>query len=232
MVSNVPSAAAVRSVSRLLSPATRDPKRVLRSGLLIAFTSVALLAVAQAVDFGAFNLDISWLDADHRLSVFAIASLLAQAATAAASIGRGYVAAQRRTAWFALGALVGALVVIRGLTMFNASVLAVPLLCVFVLLSLLTWSNKTSRTTVWAALLLLAVSLLLHKVGLDADSSPASDYTWAYQLVGIVKHGTELAGWTLTATGIAAGTAASGPPRQMAASPQPGSAVGISPSSD
>ena len=51
----------------------------------------------------------------------------------------------------------------------------------------------------------MVVSLLLHKVGLAADSSTASDYTWAYQITGIVKHGAELAGWMLLATGIVAG---------------------------
>lgn len=57
----------------------------------------------------------------------------------------------------------------------------------------------------WAGLVLMATSLLLHKVGLAADSSTASDYTWAYQITSMVKHGAELAGWTLLATGIAAG---------------------------
>ena len=51
----------------------------------------------------------------------------------------------------------------------------------------------------------MATSLLLHKVGLAADASTASDYTWAYQITSMVKHGAELAGWMLLATGIAAG---------------------------
>ena len=47
--------------------------------------------------------------------------------------------------------------------------------------------------------------MLLHKVGLAADASTASDYTWPYQITSMVKHGAELAGWMLLATAIAAG---------------------------
>ena len=100
----------------------------------------------------------------------------------------------------------GALIFIRGLTTFNATVLAVPLACVFVLLCWLTWRDLGSaRVVVWSGLVLLTASLLLHKVGLAADSSTASDYTWAYQITGMLKHGAELAGWMLLATGIVAG---------------------------
>ena len=92
-----------------------------------------------------------------------------------------------------------------GLSPFNAAALAVPLACVFGLLCWLTWRDPgAARGVVWAGLVLLATSLLLHKVGLAADASAATDYTWAYQITGMVKHGAELAGWMLVATGIAA----------------------------
>ena len=62
----------------------------------------------------------------------------------------------------------------------------------------LTWRDSgAARAVVWAGLILMVTSLLLHKVGLAADSSTASDYTWAYQITGMVKHGAELAGWML-----------------------------------
>jgi hypothetical protein len=51
----------------------------------------------------------------------------------------------------------------------------------------------------------MVTSLLLHKVGLASDSSTASDYSWPYQLLSMIKHGAELAGWMLLATGIIAG---------------------------
>ena len=106
-----------------------------------------------------------------------------------------------------LGALVAGLVVLRALTTFNATALAAPLACVFWLICWLTWRDPgASRTVVWTGLILMMASLLLHKVGLAADSSTASDYTWAYQILTVVKHGCELAGWGLVATGIIAGT--------------------------
>lgn len=232
LIRNVPSFAALRSPSVKLSPVTLHPRRVIGVGLLTAGTIVALFAATQAIDFGVFNLRIRWLNADHHASVFAVASLLAQAATAAVAIARGHYAVDRRRAWFALGGLVGVLVVVRGLATFNAALLAAPLACVFASLCVLTWSDHTSRQVVWAGLVLLAVSLLLHKVGLDADSSTASDYTWPYQLVGIVKHGAELAGWMLVATGVAAGVPATMSPAPAGASARPPSAVGIAPNTD
>lgn len=210
----------------------RNPRRVVRLGIVIAITAVALLAAAQAVDFGSYNLRLSWLDADHRLSVFAIVSLLAQAATALASAAQGAIASDRRAAWFTLAVLVGGLVPLRALTSFNASILAVPLVCVFALLCFLTWDDVTSRRLVWSALLLLAGSLLLHKVGPDADSSTVSDYTWSYQWVGIVKHGAELAGWTLAATAIVARIATSSPASDLEPDPEPASTARIAPRSD
>ena len=51
----------------------------------------------------------------------------------------------------------------------------------------------------------MAVSLALHRVGLDADVLNYSDQSWAYQLTAVAKHGCELAGWLLLATGIIAG---------------------------
>lgn len=175
-------------------------------GIVTAIAMFTLLAAAQAIDFGTFELRISWLNADHRLSVFAIASLLAQAAAGAAAIRRGVRQETNRWAWLTLGVLLGSLVLIRGLTTYNQYVLAMPLACVFGLLIWLTWRDPTpTRTVLWAALVALGISLLLHEVGPDADASTASDYTWTYQIVGIIKHGTELAGWTLATTAIAAG---------------------------
>lgn len=167
---------------------------------------VALHAITQAIDFGVFNLRLQALNADYHLSVFGVASLLAQAAAAAAMGWRGSRAERHRWAWFTLGALVAGLIVVRASTHFNATALAVPLACVFCLLCWLTWRDPVAaRVVVWAGLILLVTSLLLHKVGIAADSSPASDYTWKYQIIDIVKHGAELAGWMLLATGIVAG---------------------------
>jgi hypothetical protein len=109
--------------------------------------------------------------------------------------------------WLGLGVLVGVLILIRGLTTFNAKVLALPLACVFLALCWLTWRDPGPvRATVWSGLLLLAASLLLHKIGPGADDSTATDFTWTYQIDSMIKHGAELAGWMLLATGIVAGS--------------------------
>ena len=175
-------------------------------GLSAAGALVALHALSQAIDFGVFNLRIQAFNADKHDSVFGVASILAQAAVAAACGWRGSSAKRPRRTWFALAALVAGLVLIRGLTTFNAAILALPVGCVFFLLLWLTRGDDSAvRRTVWAGLALMALSLLLHKWGLAADASSASDYSWAYQITGIVKHGAELAGWMLVATGLTAG---------------------------
>ncbi len=191
---------------RLTMPAADRMRRIIVAGLLVMLVLVALQAVSQAIDFSVFNLRVRALNSDKHDSLFGLASLLAQAAVAAASIWRGRRVERHRRAWFALGAIVAGLVIIRGLITFNATALAVPLALVFCLVCWLTWRDPgPARAVVWAGLVLMGTSLLLHKVGLAADSSTASDYTWAYQITSMVKHGAELAGWTLLATGIAAG---------------------------
>jgi len=189
-----------------IPPAAARMRRVIVAGLLVTIALVVLQAATQAIDFSVFNLRIRAFNSDKHDSLFGLASLLAQLAVGAASVWRGRQAERHRRAWFSLGALVGVLVIVRGLTTFNATALAVPLAGVFGLVCWLTWRDRfAARGVVWAGLILMALSLLLHKVGLAADASTASDFTWAYQLEGMVKHGAELAGWMLLATGIAAG---------------------------
>lgn len=181
-------------------------KRVIVAGVFVTTVVVVLQAASQAIDFRYFNLRLGALNSDKHYSVFGLASLLAQAGLAAACVWRGRRTERHRQAWLGLGALVGGLVIIRGLTTFNATVLALPLACVFWLLCWLTWRDRrAARAVVWAGLILMVASLLLHKVGLAADTSASTDYTWAYQITGMVKHGAELAGWMLVVTGVVAG---------------------------
>jgi hypothetical protein len=166
---------------------------------------VALLAATQAIDFGFFNLRLAWLNTDTHFSVFGIASLLAQLAAAAAGSLRGARAQPHRWAWLTLAVILAGLVVIRTLTHYSASVLGPPLACVFGLLCWLTWRDpRASRALVWAGLVLLMTSLLLHEVGATADATPSGD-TWGYEVLAIIKHGAELGGWMLAATGVVAG---------------------------
>ena len=180
-------------------------RAVIVAGLLAAIVMVASLVVTQVVDFRFFDLQIRVFNADKHDSLFGIVSLLAQVAVAVVSLRRARVEPRRR-AWRTLGALVGVLVVIRGLLVFNAALLAVPLACIFGLLCWLTWRDPgAARGVVWAGLILMGTSLVLHQVGLASDAGAANESTWAYQIISIIKHGAELAGWTLLATGIVAG---------------------------
>jgi hypothetical protein len=187
-------------------PAATRVRHVIVVGLLTAAVLVALQTVTQLINFGAFDLGIKALDCDNHYSVFGVASLTAQAVAGATIAWRGLRTERHRWAWVSAGAIVVVLVLIRGLTTFNAAALAVPLGYVFAVLCWLTRRDRRDvRNVVWAALILMVTSLLLHKVGPSADTSTVSDYTWSYQLISAVKHGCEFAGWMLLATGIMAG---------------------------
>ena len=129
----------------VIPPAADRVRRVIVAGLLVTIAMVVLQAVSQVIDFSVFNLRIRALNSDKHDSLFGLASLLAQMAVAAACVWRGRRVERHRRAWFALGALVAGLVIIRGLTTFNATALAVPLACVFWLLCWLTWRDPGRR---------------------------------------------------------------------------------------
>ena len=197
----------VRGAFARSGPATTDVERVVVAGLVVTLVILVLQASSQAIDFGVYNLRVVLFNADKHYSVFGVLSLLAQVVVAAASVQRGREASRHRSAWYALAGLAAALVIMRGLVEFKASVVALPLAAVLALLTWLTWHDGRVRVLVWAGLVLLFVSLLLHKVGLAADDSLASDFTWKYQITGMVKHGAELGGWLLVVTGLVAGMA-------------------------
>lgn len=183
-------------------------RRVIVAGVVATLAVVVLQAASQAIDFQVYDLRLLAFNTDKHYSIFGLVSLLAQAGVGAVSLLRGSRTRQHVWAWYLLGVIDAGLVIIRGLTTFNATVLALPLAVIFVLLFWLTWGDGRMRLIVWGGLALLIVSLLLHKVGLAADDSLATDFTWGYQITGMVKHGAELAGWMLVATGIAGGLAA------------------------
>ena len=61
--------------------------------------------------------------------------------------------------------------------------------------------QERAKNLLWAAGKLADYAA---SVGLDADATTLNPGTWAYQLTVILKHGAELAGWLLLATGLAA----------------------------
>jgi hypothetical protein len=191
------------------------PTQVIAAGLLLTAAVVFAQAASQLIDFHFFALRLGVLDSDHHGSVFGAMSILAEAA-AAAAIGMRAVS-MRRSAGFLVAALVGVLTVPRALMRFEPAferydvpILVAPLTVAFVVLFAFTFRDaRRVRFTVWGALVLLACSFALHAAGPQADAAGRTAYlthTWAYQLTGMLKHGAELAGWMLLATGMAAAT--------------------------
>ncbi len=190
--------------------------QIMTAGLLLTAAVVFAQAVGQWVDFHFFDLSLRVLDSEHHRSVFGALSILAEA-VAAAAMGLRAVSG-RRLAWMLVAAVVAMLTVPRALMGYEAAferydvpILVVPLTVVFVVLCALTFHDaKRVRFMVWGSLVLLACSFALHAVGPQADAHGSTTYlalhTWTYQLTGMVKHGAELAGWMLLATGMAAGS--------------------------
>ena len=187
---------------------------VITAGLLLTAALVSAQTASQLIDFHFFDLGVRMLDSDHHGSVFGVISILAQAAAAAAIGVRA--ASRRKRDGLVAAALVGVLIVPRALEgrvsafkQYDVPIVIVPLAIVFVVAFALTLRDaRKVRSIVWASLVLLVFSFALHAVGPQADGITRPnvvDYTWAYQLTGMVKHGAELAGWMLLATGMTAG---------------------------
>jgi hypothetical protein len=188
------------------TPTADTGTRIIVKGLLVATVMVGLLAATQLINYGAFDLRYGIFDVDSHATVFGVASIIAEIAAAGAIVWRGSRAERHRWAWYTLGALVAALVLLRTLSNFDAKTAAIPTLLVFALVCWLTWRDSlAARTIAWLALILLALSALLHQVGLDADVLNYSNQSWSYQITAVVKHGAELAGWILILTAVIAG---------------------------
>jgi hypothetical protein len=189
-----------------------DPaRRVINVGVCLAAVLVFLQAACQAIDFGLFHLDLRILDSNHHKSVFGAASVLAQTAAAAAIILRATRPSRVRLARMLLGALVAILVYVRAFVDYDVAMLLGPVAVLFALICWLAWRDPPIvRIIVLGSLALLVCSFALHAVGPAADVGPGHvDGSWAFQLTAMLKHGAELAGWILLATGMLAGGVAS-----------------------
>lgn len=184
---------------------------VIQVGLCLTTATVALQAVCQLLDFGVFDLSLRILDSNHHKSVFGAVSVLAQAGAAAAIILGAARPPRLRVARVLLGALVASLALVRTFAAYDVAMLLAPLAAVFALLCWLALHDPPSiRITVLAALALLVCSFALHTVGPAADGGAGHvDGSWTFQLTAMLKHGAELAGWMLLASGMLAGSVAS-----------------------
>jgi hypothetical protein len=168
-------------------------------------------AAAQLIDFG-FTLHIAALEWDERTSVFGVISLLAQGAVGFAAALRSARSSRRRL-WQLLSALVAVLLVVRIAVGYHAALLVGPVALVFVLVWRLSADEPASvRATARGGLLLLVCSFVVHAIGIKVVSGLGyGQNTWPYEVKAVLKHGTELSGWVLLATSIAAGWSAAAP---------------------
>jgi hypothetical protein len=179
--------------------------RVLVAGVAFALSVLVAQIVAQIIDFTVYDLRIGALNSNVDSSVFGVLSLAAEVAMACAAALRGLESAHRGR-WLVLAAIAAALVAVRAAAPGSAMIVAVPVAVVFVLVWSLTSSDPgRARTIVRVALFLLAFSFVVHLVGLKIVNSLGYDgNSWPYQVKSLLKHGSELAGWILLATGISA----------------------------
>lgn len=175
-------------------------------GVGLVLAAVAGQILAQAIDFGFFQLRIGWLDSDSHASLFGVASLVAQALAAVAAAARSR-RSRRSTAWMILAALTTLLLVVRVGVSFRAALLLGPVAVLFVLVWYLTSDDpRPARALVRWGLAALVFSYAVHAFGPHIVASLGyGGNTWPYQVKGMLKHSGELCGWMLLALGIARG---------------------------
>jgi hypothetical protein len=200
---------AKRSRITLVTTARSDTviaDRVIVAGVGLAVAAGVAQVATQVVDFAVFDLRIAALNSDVHTSIFGILSLTAQGATGAAVAAR-CLCAPRRAGWLVLGALIVVLLAVRASLPDDPLALLVPVAVAAVLFWRLTRDDyPRARAVVRVGLCLLAFSFVVHIVGPRVVDALGYGYgSWAYELKGMFKHSTELAGWMLVSAGILAG---------------------------
>jgi chromate transport protein ChrA len=186
-----------------------ETDRVRVAGVTLALVAIVVQVAAQIIDFTVYDLRIGALNSNVDSSVFGLLSLAAEIAMACAAAWRASES-ERRGRWLVLAALAAALVAVRAAFPGSAVTVAAPVAVVFVLVWSLTSNDPArARTVVRVALCLLAFSFVVHLVGLKIVNGLGYDgNSWPYQVKSLLKHGSELTGWILLATGILAGASA------------------------
>jgi hypothetical protein len=188
-------------------------ERIARVGLVVAAAVVAAQVTAHLVDYWALGLRFPSLDSASEDSVFARLGTLAMLACALATLGVARRASSRLALVLGLGCVwlfVDAFFDVREHVP-HRTLIYIPLLgAVLVGYWLLARSFAgPARRIVGAALALLVLSAAIHVLGPSVlrvlGWGPAD---WPYQVKIALKEATEIAGWTLLATGVASRYAA------------------------
>lgn len=180
-------------------------------GILATIAVVLAASAAQFINYGFLGERIGALDPGSYFGVFGTA---VDIALLAAAVSAWVLAARSRAARPAATVLAGLLTFlaadqVTGLhnhiphwLAFYLPVLAASFICLVAVAR--GRSGGPLFPLIGAGLLLLALSFFLHVLGprLLQDLG-LSDYTgWAYQIKAAIKHGTEVAGWSLVALGL------------------------------
>lgn len=177
-------------------------------GILVMIVVVLAASAAQLINYGFLGERIAALDPGSDDGVFGAA---ADIALLAAAVSAWVLAARSRPVAAVLAGLLTFLAVdhVTGLhnhiphwLAFYLPVLAASFICLVAVARSL--AGGSLFRLIGTGLLLLAFSFFLHVFGprllLDLG---LSDYTgWAYQIKALIKHGTEVAGWSLIALGL------------------------------
>jgi hypothetical protein len=174
------------------------------AGLLLTLLVVVAQVTTQLIDFGVYDLRLGALDSNRHASVFGVASLLAQGSAAVAAAALSSSQPNGRY-WALLALLIGGLLAVRVSTSFSTTPLLPFVGVIFVALWYLSAELPArAARTIRLGLYLLVFSFAVHVFGPKVVSALGDgSSSWPYQLKGVLKHGTELAGWMLVTIGIA-----------------------------
>jgi len=190
--------------------------RILAVGLCVAIVAALAQIITQVISFAAYDDSIGALNSDVHASIFGIVSLVAMGAAAAAAAVRAREAANPRPWWLLVGILT-VLLAVRAALPDDPAALSAPLAIVFVGFWVLTANDSPrARTMVRVALFVLLFSFVIHVIGPKLVTELGYGYnTWPYEIKGMLKHSTEIAGWVLVAAGMLAGSGFAAPTRVL-----------------
>jgi hypothetical protein len=182
---------------------------VLSGGLLLALTVVCVQTTAHLVDFGEYGLRLHALDSGLDTSVFAwVANVALGAAAVAATVIA--VATHRAASAFLAGLLF--VLLFAGLLDARERLPSALLLLTPVVAAILALLWRESHEAppraarfLRAAAVLLVVSFCLHVLGPPLLARlGVGAATWPFEIKVALKEGSEIAGWVIAATGLAA----------------------------
>jgi hypothetical protein len=184
--------------------------RLIAAGIVAISVVVLAQSTAQLIDYGLLDLKLEIIDSNGDGGLFGIVGILALVlATAATWAALPRLPGARRSL-IMLGPLLTFLAIDKALRLHDHVphwlALYLPLLAaaLLLLLSIARQTSLDARRLILSALVFLVLAFVVHEFGDSALGHPHESTTgWLYELKGVTKHGTELAGWLLVGLGVA-----------------------------